>query len=290
MFHREKPKSDSYILAPFVIVQQKGKNMPKRKFKPSAKCVATLLLSVFYLALFSVSAYAASDLATKIVLFPYRKAVIASRIDSVITRYGYKPGENFTKGASIVKLDSGYYRQILLKAEAVLMEAETQLRFSEKIYQRNMGLYQDGALGSQELERSKLDNEIAKSKLRLVRVTVKMAQLNVNFCNITAPFSGKLIRKILFEHEFVKTGQPVMEIIDDHKLLAFMHLRSSRINAVKIGAKMKFRIDETGVEHEGTVYEIAGVIDPGSRTFEVKVVLDNKTRTLAPGMSGVLIE
>ncbi len=267
--------------------------MSKRKIKPFGQCIVTFLLPIFYFLLFAVSTHTASDasdLATKIVLFPYRKAVIASRIDSVITRYSYKPGENFAKGASIVKLDSGQYRQVLLKAEATMLEAETQLRFSEKVYRRNMGLYQDGALGNQELERSKMDNEIAKSKLRLVRATLKMARINVNYCNITAPFAGKLIRKIIFEHEFVKTGQPVMEIIAVHKLLAFMHLPSSQINAVKIGAKMKFRIDETGVEHQGTVYEIAGVIDPGSRTFEVKAVLDNKNQSLAPGMSGVLIE
>ena len=267
--------------------------MSKRKIKPFARCIDTLLLAVFYFLLFPVSVYAASndsDRSTKIVLFPYRKAVIAARIDSVITTYNYKPGEKFTKGVSIVKLDNSQYRQVLLKAKAVLLEAETQLRFSEKVFQRNMELYRDGALGNQELERSKTDNEIAKSKIRLVRATLKMAQLNVNFCNITAPFAGKLIRKIIFEHEFVKTGEAVMEIIDDHKLLAFMHLPSSRINAVKTGAKMTFRIDETGVKHEGVVYEIAGMIDPGSRTFEVKAVLDNKAQTLAPGMSGVLIE
>ncbi len=267
--------------------------MSKQKIRPFGRCLVTLLLSGFYFLLLSVSMYAASDasdLATKIVLFPYRKAVIASRIDSVITRYNYKPGDDFTKGVSLIKLDGSQYRQIILKAKVAMSEAETQLRFSEKVYRRNTGLYQDGALGNQELDRSKMDNEIAKSKLLLVRATLKMAQLNVNFCNIIAPFAGKLILKKVFEHEFVKTGQPVMEIIDDHKLLAFMHLPSSQINAVKIGAKMKFRIDETGVEHEGVVYEIAGVIDPGSRTFEVKAVLDNKTQTLAPGMSGVLIK
>jgi len=267
--------------------------MSEDKMKPFNLCIVALLMAILYLPLCTMNTYAAGDaneLAAKIVLFPFRKAVIASRIDSVITRYNYKTGENFAKGAAIVKLDSGLYRQIRLKAEAELLEAETQLRFSEKIYQRNLGLYQDGALGNQELDRSKLDSEIARSELRLMRAALKMAQLNVNFCTIKAPFAGKLIRKDIFEHEFVKAGQPVMEIIDDHKLLAFIHLPSARINTVKIGAKMKFRIDETGVEHEGAVYEIAGVIDPGSRTFEVKAVLDNARRTLVPGMSGILLE
>ena len=42
--------------------------------------------------------------------------------------------------------------------------------------------------------------------------------------------------------------------------------------------------------HKGKIYKISGVIDPGSRTFEIKVLLDNSKGTLAAGMSGVLLK
>ena len=35
---------------------------------------------------------------------------------------------------------------------------------------------------------------------------------------------------------------------------------------------------------------ISGEIDPGSRTFEIKVLLDNRDRKLAAGMSGKLMK
>lgn len=260
-----------------------------QKAKPARRIFICLII-VFCVLFASMKTHAANEPTIKIVLFPFRKAVIAARIDSVITQYNYQIGQHFDKGASIVKLDSRQHHQTFLKAKAADLEADTQFQFRQKVHKNNMQLYNDGALGIQELERGKMEMEVARSKHKLAQATVKMAELKVNFCTIRAPFAGKLIRKDIFEHEFVKIGQPIMEIIDNHKLLAFMHLPSSRINTVKIGAKMKFRIDETGAEHEGEVYEIAGVIDPGSRTFEVRAVLDNQNQILAPGMSGVLIE
>jgi len=92
------------------------------------------------------------------------------------------------------------------------------------------------------------------------------------------------------DFEYVRTSQPIMEIIDDHQLLAVMYLPSIRKKDMKLGTDMMFRIDETGTTHSGRVYEIAGQIDARSRTFEVKALIDNHNRKLTAGMSGVLVE
>ena len=88
----------------------------------------------------------------------------------------------------------------------------------------------------------------------------------------------------------MRASQQVINIIDDYQLLAVMHLPSSEINKVAIGKKMRVWIDETRTEHEGTINVISGEIDPGSRTFEIKVLLDNRARKLAAGMSGKLMK
>ena len=109
-------------------------------------------------------------------------------------------------------------------------------------------------------------------------------------CRLVAPFAGRLIKKLVQEHEFVRASQQVINIIDDYQLLAVMHLPSSEINKVAIGKRMRVWIDETRTEHEGTINVISGEIDPGSRTFEIKVLLDNRDRKLAAGMSGKLMK
>jgi multidrug efflux pump subunit AcrA (membrane-fusion protein) len=66
-----------------------------------------------------------------------------------------------------------------------------------------------------------------------------------------------------------------------------MHFPSKEKNKIKEGMPLKFKIDETGKTYTGKVYEISGDIDPGSRTFQVKALIDNKAKKLSAGMSGV---
>ena len=140
------------------------------------------------------------------------------------------------------------------------------------------------------LEKSELERDIAASKLNFSVANMKMAEIDLKACRLVAPFPGRLIKKLVQEHEFVRASQQVINIIDDYQLLAVMHLPSSEINKVAIGKRMRVWIDETRTEHEGTVNVISGEIDPGSRTFEIKVLIDNRDRKLAAGMSGKLMK
>ena len=40
----------------------------------------------------------------------------------------------------------------------------------------------------------------------------------------------------------------------------------SEKNKIKLGQPMKIKIDETKTSHQGKIYKISGIIDPGSRT------------------------
>jgi RND family efflux transporter MFP subunit len=211
----------------------------------------------------------------KIVLFPLKKAVISSQVESKITEYKFKEGEVFAKGDTIVKFDSELYLQEHEKAR-------TLFDYCETVYKQSAELFSKGALGTQDFGKIKADYESSSA-------TMKIAEIRLESCDIAAPFSGRLVKKISQEHETVKAGQPVMEIIDDHELLAVMHLPSTDTGKIRLGMEMKFRIDEIGSVCAGKVTEISANINPGSRTFEVKAVIDNTSRTIWAGMSGVMV-
>jgi len=125
--------------------------------------------------------------------------------------------------------------------------------------------------------------------MQIAKASMNMSQIRLDDCTIKAPFSGRLTEKLVNEHEFVGTGTPIMEIINDSELLAIMYLPSDDIKKIKKDSTMLFIIDETGTKHEGKVYEISGYVYSGSRTFEIKAVIDNKDRELFSGMSGSLL-
>jgi len=229
-------------------------------------------------------------LPVKIVLFPLKRAVISSNIDSTLKKYKFKEGECFAENALLITLDNNYYDQTFLKAKAAEIEAKAAAEFADKNFNSTSDIFKKGAIGHLELEKSRLEKEIAKSRLDFAEANLKLSESDLESCSIKAPFSGRLTKKLLNEHEFVKKGQPVLEIIDDNHLLAVMHIPSGERYSMKIGQTLRIKVDETGSMHTGTVYEIAGEVDPGSRTFQVKALIDNKKSNLSAGMSGVLIE
>jgi RND family efflux transporter MFP subunit len=227
-------------------------------------------------------------LPVKVVLFPFREAVISSIIDMRVKKYLFKEGESFAGNDLLVIFDDSIYKQRYDKAKAAYLEAKSGLDFAKKNLVRAKDLYDKGIQGLQELEKNQFEYEVSKSKLTFHAANMKLAELDLKACSMKAPFAGRIVKKLVQEHEFIRVGQPLLKIIDDNRLLAVMHLPSNLKNKIRIGQKMQVKIDETSSAHMGTVYEIAGEIDPGSRTFEIKVLIDNNTRKLAAGMSGRL--
>ncbi|MHB9139722.1 MAG: efflux RND transporter periplasmic adaptor subunit [Victivallaceae bacterium] len=227
---------------------------------------------------------------TKVVIFPFRQAVISAEVDTAVKQYKFKEGECFKEGDVIAVLDDRVYLQKYEKAKSAQLEADAGMQFALKNFNRNEDLYKKGMQGMQDVEKSELEKDIATSKLNFSIANMKMAEIDLKACRLIAPFAGRLIKKQVQEHEFVRGSQPVISIIDDYQLLAVMHLPSSEMNKIAIGQSMRVWIDETRSEHEGSIYVISGEIDPGSRTFEIKVLIDNRKRKLAAGMSGKLMK
>ncbi|MFA6714635.1 MAG: efflux RND transporter periplasmic adaptor subunit [Victivallales bacterium] len=258
---------------------------------PFISCLKKLFpAAVLIAAMFTAQADDQYDLPVRVVIFPLREAVIPALAESRVMKYHFNEGEKFPSGKILANLDKTVYKQRLLKMDASVKEAKAGLEFTKRNAKRMKDLFAKGMQGHTELERAELEAEIAEAKYLSAQANYIVAERDLALCDISAPFDGRLIEKLVNEFEYVRTGQPLMKIIDDNQLLAVMHLPSGDKNKIKLGQKMKIKIDETGTCHEGEVYKISGVIDPGSRTFEIKALLDNRNGVLSAGMSGALVK
>ena len=249
-------------------------------------------LPVMMLLFSAVAGWAADQVVpnAKVVLFPFRHAVISARVDSFVKQYQVREGEEFKKDSLIVTLEDDNYMQSFLRAQAAWEEKKSALKYADSNAFRNDDLFKKGVLGHKELEAGKLEKETAQAQLQSMTAAMEIAKLSLEGCKIIAPFNGRLAKKTVQDFEYVRAGQPMLEIIDDEQLLAVMYLPSARRNLVGKNMEMRIKVDETGTTHIGHVYEISGQIDPRSRTFEVKVLIDNRDRKLTAGMAGVLLE
>ena len=207
----------------------------------------------------------------KAVLFPFREAVIASRIESQTGDYRYRIGEFFQKDAVLTELESENYR-------IKLQQAKDQLAFAKATFEDKQELRKENFTSDYELKKAEYEYRTAQSNLAA-------AQLNFSYCSIRAPFPGKIVEVITREYETVRPGQQLLRIIDDHALLAVMNVPLQDVQSV--GSVMTLRLQD-GSKVQGKIYEISPQTDHRTGTVRIRVLIDNAQGKLRAGMTGEL--
>lgn len=230
------------------------------------------------------------SLPVKVVLFPIREATLSTMIDGMIAKYHFRAGERFRKNDILFRIDDRRYRNELNRAESQIREAALGVRFARQKKEDNERLFKNDLQSELEVQKSRFDYDVALEHEQSAKVSRDYAALLLQFCVIQAPFDGIVEKLLTREFEMVRSGQPVLSIIDDNQLLAVMNLPSVSLPKVKIGLPVTVRIMENGQTVTGGIHEISPRADHRSETFEIKVLIDNHSHVFKAGMSGVLVK
>lgn len=207
----------------------------------------------------------------KTVLFPFREAVISSRIESTAGKYNFRQGEPFEANAVLTELDKENYK-IRLK------QAQDQFNFAQTAYQDKLELHKGKFTSDFELKKAEYEYRTSESNLAA-------AKLNYSYCTIRAPFAGKIVEVITREYETVRPGQQLFRIIDDNSLLAVMNIP---LEKVQTPGSVKSIELQNGMKVQGKIYEISPQADHRTGTVRIKILINNRDGKLRAGMTGVL--
>ena len=249
-----------------------------------------LLVLIFSVLPVSAAESDYSALPVKAVLFPIREATLSTMIDGMIARCHFRAGERFRKGDVLFRIDDRRYRNELNRTESQIREAALGVKFAKQKLDDNERLFKSDLQSELEVQKSRFDYEVALERQQSAKVSRDYAALLLQFCIISAPFDGTIEKLLTREFEMVRSGQPVLSIIDDNQLLAVLNLPSVSLPKVKIGLPVTVKITENGKIVTGEIYEIASRADHRSETFEIKVRIDNTAHQFKAGMSGILIK
>jgi multidrug resistance efflux pump len=182
----------------------------------------------------------------------------------------------------------------LQATRAQLTAAEANFENARSDYERYLDLYRNQAATGQQLEDMQTQKEMAESQRNAARQQVLASQSNIrriraqiqqaraaleeatvmlSYTEIRAPFSGRLISKLVDVGDMVSPGQPlfVLETSAAYELHAVVS--ESLLPYLRGGQELTVAIDALGIELHGTVRKIVPQADPASRTVLVKVAL-----------------
>lgn len=205
-------------------------------------------------------------------LRPARQTVLSAGISGELDRLRKRDGDRFKAGEELAGIDCSTQRALLGKAAAELESARRVLSVNERLAKLNAT--------------SELEIEVARSQTIKAQADLKVAQATVEKCSIRAPFAGRVAEVFASQHQFVKEGERIIEILDDNDLEVDLIVPSEWLRWLKPGAEFDVDLNETGRQHACEVSAIGAKIDAVSQTIRIVGRLKKGTAGLLPGMSG----
>jgi RND family efflux transporter MFP subunit len=122
------------------------------------------------------------------------------------------------------------------------------------------------------------------AKIGQARAAIKNAEVMLSYTKLRAPFDGVIIRKMAEVGDLTAPGHPLLTIHRLDKLYIEATVNERDVSSIKPGKSAVVKIEALDKEFPGKIFTIIPSGDRMTRTFKVKVVLDNKDLEIKPGM------
>jgi membrane fusion protein, multidrug efflux system len=105
---------------------------------------------------------------------------------------------------------------------------------------------------------------ILQADIKRKEAALKIAQLNLSYTVIRAPYSGRLGRKNILEGQQIQAGQPLVSIINEREKWITANYKETQVADMYVGQPAEIRVDAIdGKVFKGKIVAIAG--STGSR-------------------------
>jgi membrane fusion protein (multidrug efflux system) len=103
--------------------------------------------------------------------------------------------------------------------------------------------------------------------------------------SLKAPLTGVVNQLFVDEGEFVDKGKPFFDLVNVDKIKINVNVPELDVRYLKVGQKTMVRVDAfPDRELPGVIDFVAYKADPATKTFHVKVIVDNASHDIRPGM------
>src|ERR1700728_1954804 len=220
----------------------------------------------------------------------FNTANIKSRVDGQIMQVNFREGQNVKEGDLLIVIDPRPYQVQLEQMQAQLFRDQAQLRDARLNLERYTTLIPSGSIAQQQVDTQKSTVDQLDGQVRTDQAQIDNAKLQLVYCNITAPFTGRVGLRQVDPGNIVHAAdtnpmliltqlQPIAVIFtlpEDQLPTVAQHMKNSTLLVEAYS-----RDNETKLA-TGKLQTIDNQIDPTTGTAKLKAVFNNKDNQLWP--------
>jgi len=204
-------------------------------------------------------------------------AAISARVMAMVTAIHVNGGEEVRQDQLLLEIDPQASKGQLAQAQGALSQAQAALALAERNYARFKALAEVRAAADLEVDMAKMQYEQASGAVEQAAGAVAAASSVAGDARVTAPFHGRVARKMVEVGDLASPGRPLMMVESVAGRRLVVSIPESLMHQAKLqtGDPLTIRIDsrpDLGAL-QGTVAEMTPGADPASHSFQVKVDL-----------------
>lgn len=174
---------------------------------------------------------------------------------------------------SVTKNASAAAQQEVARATARVSQAQEQVKANRANVQQAHGQLQQSGAAFVQTDVSKKDLQVKGSSVEEATASLNGAKVQLSYCRIVSPVSGRVGKKDVETGDRIETGQPLMALVSDY-LWVVANFKETQLERMRPGQYAELRID--AFPH----HKFKGIVDsisPGSGANFALLPSDNAT-------------
>jgi membrane fusion protein, multidrug efflux system len=224
---------------------------------------------------------------------PYYTASIFSQVSGIVNSVNYKEGQLVQKGDSLVNIDARPYEATLLQAQGTLERDQNVLGQSQMDLQRYQDAWAKNAVAKQILDDQVKVVQQNEGTVKNDQGAVAFDQIQVDYCNIKAPFNGVAGLRLVDPGNLVQantsSGTPLVVITQLQPITVVFTIAEDSLPQVQqelrqdkqLAVDIYDRSGQTKLE-SGELQALDNQIDTTTGTLKLRAIFQNQNFELYP--------
>lgn len=206
-------------------------------------------------------------------------------VSGLVSSVNFREGDLVTEGQTLATLNDKEAGLKVEYATAKLNTAKTQLKLAEHRLGVNEKLYQLGAIIEPKLKESQIEVEQAQTQVATADRELDLASNEQEKTILKAPIEGVMGTRDLEVGAYVTPQTVVATLLEVGNVFVELGIIERDIERIRMGQRVKVTVDAlSDAPFQGTIDNLAPVIEGKSRTLTAKVKVENPQGKLLPGM------
>lgn len=181
-------------------------------------------------------------------------------------------GDEISRGDVLAVLDTKNTTLAVEASHNTLKKAQSGFDFTNSTYKRIEALFEIGAIPRQEFDQSKMKLDLAEADLHNAQVDYQNKLNMLEDCKIISDVDGYVIKILNEESEMTAAGYPVI-VVRSKEQTVKVGFSIEDVERIKLDMPVEVTVNER--TSKGCVTNIAQVPDLQTRTFDVKITLED---------------